>query len=125
MRGFTLIETLLYIALAGFLMTGTMLTVFGLLESASKNSSAAVVQNEGAFVIRKIEWEFMKDTAVQYRINAGALELSYDGVTYVPLTTANVVVSAVNVVSTSGVPRTLSASTTLNGVTFSASRTIR
>lgn len=56
MRGFTLIETIIYIALLGFLMTGVLLSVYGIVESGSITQKKTATQDEGNFVIRKIEW---------------------------------------------------------------------
>ena len=54
--GFTLIETLVYIALFGLIMGGVLMTVFQLLESSVALSGKTYVEGEANFVLRKISW---------------------------------------------------------------------
>ena len=63
-RGFTLLETLIYIALFGVLMTGTLVTVYELLLSFEHNSRAIAIQEEGIFLQRKINWALVGATTV-------------------------------------------------------------
>lgn len=56
MRGFTLIETVLYVALLAIFMTGALIGSYNLVTSASRTSSSALAQEEGAFVEKKLEW---------------------------------------------------------------------
>ena len=124
-RGFTLIETVLYIGLMGILMTGTLLIVYQLLQSSSHTNAKTTLQNEGTFVLRKLDWAFSTNTNVWVRLTGTTIEMSTDGVTYVPLTTQNVSVSSFNRVTSIAVPRTLDASTTINGVVFTIARAIQ
>lgn len=62
--GFTLLETLIYIALFGVLMTGTLVTVYELLLSSEHNKIALAIQEEGTFLQRKINWALSGATAV-------------------------------------------------------------
>lgn len=57
-NGFTLIETIIYIALLGFIMGGTLTVVYQLLESGGSLNHKTVVQNEANFVLRKFNWAF-------------------------------------------------------------------
>lgn len=54
MRGFTLIETLIYLALFSMLFTGILLSSYGFFTSVEHVSSLVVGENEAAFVIYKI-----------------------------------------------------------------------
>ncbi len=54
--GFTLIETLVYIGLFSILIGGALTAAFGIFESNGRNQTKAIVQNEGAFVLAKIDW---------------------------------------------------------------------
>ncbi len=56
MKGLTLIETVVYIALFSILMTGALTASFDLLESGQKSLGKATVQEEGSFVQRKMDW---------------------------------------------------------------------
>ncbi len=56
MKGFTLIETIVYMALLGLIMTGALLTSYELIMSTSRSAGKTTVQEEGTFVERKISW---------------------------------------------------------------------
>ena len=56
MRGFTLIETIIYIALLALIMGGAVFTAYNIIQSEGHLSSNAVLQEEGNFVLRKIDW---------------------------------------------------------------------
>ena len=63
-KGFTLIETLIYIALFSILMSGAIVGSYNLLEGGRRNSIAIGIQEEGAFLIRKINWALTNASAV-------------------------------------------------------------
>ena len=54
--GFTLIETLVYLGLFSIIIGGAFVAAFGIIESNERNQTKAIVQNEGAFVLAKIDW---------------------------------------------------------------------
>lgn len=56
MKGFTLIEVIIYIALFSILIFGAFGTVFSILESASKIDETITIEEEGNFLLRKINW---------------------------------------------------------------------
>jgi Tfp pilus assembly protein PilE len=56
MRGFTLVETLVYIALFGILVGGFVVSAYNLFESNDRNQTKAMLQQEKEFVIGKINW---------------------------------------------------------------------
>jgi type II secretory pathway pseudopilin PulG len=56
MRAFTLVETLVYIALFGILIGGFVVSAYGLFESSNRNLTKAMLQQEKDFVIGKINW---------------------------------------------------------------------
>jgi prepilin-type N-terminal cleavage/methylation domain-containing protein len=56
MKGFTLIETIVYMALLGLIMTGAVITAFDLIQSTQGSAGKTTVQEEGTFVVRKFEW---------------------------------------------------------------------
>ena len=55
-RGFTLLETMIYIALFGLIMSGAVIGSFNLIESSNHNVTSTGIQEEGAFINRKINW---------------------------------------------------------------------
>lgn len=55
-RGFTLIETLVYLGLYAILMTGALVAMYSLFESSNRNLVKAMVQEEGSFLTGKIDW---------------------------------------------------------------------
>ena len=55
-RAFTLIETLLYIGLMSFLMTGMLASAFAISGSADRNRTEALLSQEGLFLMQAIRW---------------------------------------------------------------------
>ena len=55
-RGFTLIETIVYVALFGVLMAGILPAVYSVLQGGAQINRRATVQDEENFVFRKIGW---------------------------------------------------------------------
>jgi prepilin-type N-terminal cleavage/methylation domain-containing protein len=55
-RGFTLMETMIYIALFGVIMTGALVGTYNLLEGGRRNIDTAKIEEEGTFLNRKINW---------------------------------------------------------------------
>ncbi len=113
-KGFTLIETLLYIALLAMLLSGVVVASYQLIDSARKIDSKNTTEQEGNFVIRKIDWALNGVTTITQptagapyastldivsnlgthvvvRYNAGTrkIEMSENGAPYQPLTTVN------------------------------------
>ena len=54
--GFTLIETVIYIGLFAILMGGALTSVYAVIEGNNRNQNKAMVQEEGAFILGKIDW---------------------------------------------------------------------
>ncbi len=57
-------ETLIYIALFGILMSGAVVTTYELLEGGDRNQSSFSIQEEGTFLNRKINWALTGASAV-------------------------------------------------------------
>ena len=153
MKGFTLIETVVYIALLGILMGGAVLTSYDLLESSSKSSGKTAVQEEGSFVQRKMEWALSGATAVtvggsncnqtlsvtkagasnpiQFQLDAfsGAVQMREGGLgAYTPLTTSNVSVSCLKFASIAAIspgPSGIIATTTIQSLDFVVTKYLR
>ena len=63
-RGFTLIEVLIYIVLFGLLMSGAVVSAFQLLQSGQHQDLNFAAQQEGNFVDRKLAWVLSSASAV-------------------------------------------------------------
>src|SRR6185436_16905946 len=111
-RGFTLIETVVYIALLGLIMGGCLAAVWGIVQGMGQVSSRGIDLNEGGFVARKLEWALSgassasiggsgcdgtlhvakyDGTTADFRRNAlgSSVEMQEGGAGYLPITTAN------------------------------------
>jgi len=56
MQGTTLIEALVYLALFSILMGGSVAAAYGMFESSDRNQTKILLQQEGDFLIAKINW---------------------------------------------------------------------
>ena len=54
--GFTLIETLIYIALFAFIMSSALVSVYTILSGNARNLAKAMVAEEGSFLLGKIDY---------------------------------------------------------------------
>jgi prepilin-type N-terminal cleavage/methylation domain-containing protein len=55
-RGFTMLETIIYLALFAMIMSGALVSAYGLIGSGARNQTKALVQEEGTFLLGKIDW---------------------------------------------------------------------
>lgn len=55
-KGFTLIETIIYIGLFSLLLGTAFIAAYHIIDGSRELSARTVVQSEGNFVIRKINW---------------------------------------------------------------------
>lgn len=55
-KGFTLIETIIYIALLSLIMSGSLLAAHNIIESSRKLEDKIVASAEGEFILKKIDW---------------------------------------------------------------------
>ena len=113
MKGFTLIETIIYIALVGLFLSGMVLTSYQLLQGSSITSGKTTLQDEGGFALRKLDWALESasnvsvsgstltitrydSNTVVIRLTGTALEMreSAIGTSFFPITTSNVKVSS-------------------------------
>jgi len=54
--GFTLIEVVIYLALFSIIIGGAMAGVYQLVQSSDANAQKIIVEQEGNFLLRKIDW---------------------------------------------------------------------
>ncbi|MBI3631231.1 MAG: prepilin-type N-terminal cleavage/methylation domain-containing protein [Candidatus Sungbacteria bacterium] len=152
-RGFTLIETIVYIALFALMLTTVVLAVFQVLQGSAQVNGRATIQDEENFVLRKIDWalgsidptkaftpsvgysttlsltRYGDSQPVIIRINGTKVEMSEDGgTTYLPITTGNVTVTQLGfgyIAPTGTGPAGITASTTISGLVASTTKYIR
>ena len=55
-KGFTLIETAVYLALYALIMTGALLSIYAIFGTNARNQTKAMLQEEGTFFVGKIDW---------------------------------------------------------------------
>ena len=139
-RGFTLIETIIYIALFSILVGSGFVTAYSLMEGSSVLNQKTINQEEANFVLRKINWVLngvatintpasgyasnlkitkYDGTVLEVRLNTGKIELKEGtGGTFLPITTDNVKVTSLQfqyVPPVGTAPAGIIASTTVNG----------
>lgn len=70
-RGFTLIEALVYLALYSLVMGGFLTALYAITESGERNRSIAILEEEGNFVLAKIEWQIARSRSVEEPASEG------------------------------------------------------
>src|SRR5258708_4700865 len=55
-KGFTLIETIIYLGLFALVMSGIIVSAYALVETAGRNQAKAVLQEEKDFLVAKINY---------------------------------------------------------------------
>lgn len=154
LSGVTLIETVIYIALLGLIMTGALTAAYNLVGAASQNSGSTAVAEEGSFVARKISWALADLSSepvvsgvgcaqklsvtkegygynpVEFRRNAASssVEMREGGAgVWVPLTTRNVSATCLQfgLQSEPGLPAGVAATTTIDDTEFSVIKYMR
>lgn len=55
-RGFTLIETLVYLSLFSLIMGGVVVSAFQVFESTGRSQTRSMIQEEGDFLVGKVDW---------------------------------------------------------------------
>jgi type II secretory pathway pseudopilin PulG len=152
-KGFTLIETVIYIALFGLLLSTGFVTVYQLINGANINSNKGIVQDEGNFVSKKLDWILSNldlnnlptssagcdQTLTVYKNNfsSNPIEVRHNGTldilemreggsgTFIPLTTINSSTTCFEFQITSPSPYVIVATTTINKLKFVTTKYLR
>jgi hypothetical protein len=152
-KGFTLMETLIYIALFTLIIFSGFVTAFELLKGSETLSAKKVLIEESSFLKQKLE-RALSDVGVlslpslgvpntdtlsltntdgdllDIRLNAGKVEIRHGGVQheYLPLNTDNTSATALNfeyVPEVGASPAGVRVTFTLNGVSFSTTKYLK
>lgn len=78
-RGFTLIETLVYLALFALIIGGLVVAAYMLFETSDRNQTKAMMQEEENFLLGKINWALSGASIVSVPVALSLLVTKYDG----------------------------------------------
>lgn len=71
-EGFTLIETLVYLALLGLIMVFLLASMIAIIDGSSRGRAKDLLQAEGDFLLAKINWAIAGDWGVVQPVAVGA-----------------------------------------------------
>jgi len=74
-RGFTILESIIYVALTAFLLGSVLVSVHPILSGAGRTADKISADAETAFVVQKIQWAMLSATTVSVP-NAGTLSVA-------------------------------------------------
>ena len=72
-KGFTLIETLLYLGLYTIIIGGMLAAIYGMFQSNAHNETQAMLEEEGDFLVGKINWILSNTLFIQSPKNSGSI----------------------------------------------------
>lgn len=79
-KGFTLIETLLYLALFTLIIGGGMAAAYQIIQSTEATHQKVIIQEEADFLLRKLEWALSGATVGNVSFTATTLTVTISGV---------------------------------------------
>ena len=147
-RGFTLIETVVYVALLGLIMSTMLVGVYQILQAQASTSNKTIMQEESTFVLRKIDFALSGISALPvvggsgctqtlhttkydgtnwyFKIIGSEIDASENGSTYYPITTANISATCLkfNLIP-AGSPTGVTATVTIGGTDFVTTKFLR
>lgn len=77
--GFTLIEVIIYLALLAMMFSGAVACVYGVVETSEANSVRAAAQEEGDFLLAKIDWAMTGAVLATVNDSSASLAVSRSG----------------------------------------------
>ena len=75
-KGFSLLETLVYLGLFAIVMTGIIAVAFSIFEGSGRNQTKVMVQTEGNFLLGKINWAMNDATTTSVTITPPSLTIT-------------------------------------------------
>jgi len=150
-KGFTLIETIVYIGLFALIIGGLLPSVYSVLQGTAQLGGKSTVQNEESFVLRKIDWALASmetlttpsafatpstslwltrydGSTVAFRLSGDVVEINENGAGFMPITTVNVKVTSLSfdyIAPSGSGPAGVTATIVMNGEAASTTRYIR
>jgi prepilin-type N-terminal cleavage/methylation domain-containing protein len=154
-QGFTLIETIIYIALFSIVITGGMVATYQIMQGTDAAANKIIIQEEANFLLRKIDWAMTGANTISttssppsltitktgptvlkfdFSSPAGSIRLSKGGGSPSILNSSNIIISnlsfnPVNIGSLHGINTVFTLTTNLNGrnatQTFSTTKYLR
>ncbi len=141
-RGFTLIETIIYIALFSLLIGTAFITAYQIIDGSSRLNRKNITQEEGNFVLRKINYALTGISSFtntpntlhtnKYNGNQIDIKLAPTKIKMTEssgpsdfITTDNVSVSSLQFTGIAGTPAGITATVTIDGVNFSITKYLR
>ncbi len=74
-KGFTLIETIIYIALFAIIIGGGMVAAYQIIQATEASNNHIILQEEANFLLRKINWA-LSQPAIGFGIGSSVLTVS-------------------------------------------------
>ena len=154
-KGFTLIETIIYIALFTILIVGGFVTAYQLIQGSDTLNAKTITQEEGNFVLRKMDWALTgldsgnppvvvpsvsgcEDTLKVYKYSytnnpiefsrntaSSTIEMREAFGVNIPITTSNASTTCLKFSLIAGTPSGITATTTINSIDFTITKYIR
>jgi len=138
-KGFTLIETIIYMALLAFIMGAGITAAYYLIDSSAKGKSDTNTIAEAEFLMRKIDWAMtgaesvdsgqMKivrgGTEIKFDTNSGRVRISINGNSPIELTSSSTKVTGLEFISIPTSPAGMTASSTIDGKHFEITKYLR
>ncbi len=78
-KGFTLIEVLVYLALLSLILVGLLAFAFSIFQGSDRTQTKIMVQEEGDFLLGKINWALTGATGIAVAINPLKLTIARGG----------------------------------------------
>jgi prepilin-type N-terminal cleavage/methylation domain-containing protein len=102
-RGFTLLETLIYLAILSILIVAGVASAYAILDIGGRGAKGIIIASEGNFLIRKIDWALSGATKINVSDPLSTMVITKGGIDYTFSIAAEVVklngtdISSVNV----------------------------
>lgn len=78
--GFSMIETVVYLGLFGIIIGGVMVSIYSLFEGTMRNQTKAMVQEEGTYILGKIDWALTGANSVSVSPTGLQLYINRNGI---------------------------------------------
>jgi prepilin-type N-terminal cleavage/methylation domain-containing protein len=105
--GFTLIESIIYLALFSIVIAGGMIAAYGIIQSSDNGSNHITLQEEANFILRKINWAMTGSNTITVISSPPSLSVTKSGL---PILLFDMSSSDLRLTRGSGSPITLNSS---------------